>query len=184
MINFVKAIILSTIFLCFLISSANTITSEVEVGFSPNRYDTSNLKSPLDIILECIRETKKSILVATYIFTSKQISLALLEAHKRGVHIRIIADAKSNLGKYSSITFLANHGILVRTNAHYAIFHHKFMIFDDKHIETGSFNYSDAAFNKNAENILLLRNAQDIVMTYKQEWNRLWNESDKFKIAY
>ena len=148
-----------------------------EIGFSPKGKS-------LDIILDGIDKAKKSIIVAAYTFTSKPISEALLKAHKRGVDVKVVADAKSNSGQYSAVTFLANQGVPVRVNSRYTIFHHKFMVFDGLHVETGSFNYSAAAAEKNAENVLLLLNVPEIAERYSREWQRLWNESKEVPPKY
>ena len=151
--------------------------TKFEVGFSPNG-------SSLEIILEGIQQAKKSILVAAYSFTSKPVSSALLDAHKRGVKVQVIADKKSNTGQYSAVTFLANQGVAVRLNGNYQIFHHKFMVFDGRHVETGSFNYSAAAVKKNAENVLMILNNKSIADRYTQQWKLLWNESVDVKQNY
>jgi phosphatidylserine/phosphatidylglycerophosphate/cardiolipin synthase-like enzyme len=152
-------------------------SASFEIAFSPKGKS-------LDIILNRINQAETSILAAAYSFTSKPISTALLEAHKRGVTVQMVADAKSNTGKYSAVTFLANQGMPVRTNSRYAIFHHKFMIFDERHLETGSFNFSAAAVNKNAENVLVLMDVPEIARIYTQEWQRLWDESEEVKPRY
>ena len=148
-----------------------------EVGFSPRGKS-------LNIILNGIKRAEESVIVAAYSFTSKPISTALLEAHKRGINVRVVADAKSNSGQYSAVTFLANQGVPVRVNDRYAIFHHKFMVFDGRHVQTGSFNYSAAAVDRNSENVLLLMNVPEIAGIYSQEWQRLWNESKEVKPNY
>ena len=152
-------------------------TAGYEVGFSPKG-------ASLDIILKAIKDAEKSILVAAYSFTSKPISTALVEAHKRGIAVRVVADAKSNSGQYSAVTFLANQRVPVRLNSRYAIFHHKFMVIDDRHLETGSFNYSAAAVDKNAENVLLLRDVPELAGIYAREWEKLWNEGEEVKARY
>jgi len=141
-----------------------------ELGFSPRGQS-------LNIILNGIRRAESSIIVAAYSFTSRPISTALLEAHRRGVNVRVIADSRANTNRYTAVTFLANHGVPVRVNDRYAIFHHKFMIFDERHVQTGSFNYSAAAVDRNTENVLLLRNVPELAALYVREWQRLWNES-------
>lgn len=146
-------------------------SSKIEIGFSPNG-------AALELILKCIEQSEKSILVAAYSFTSKPISTALLEAYKRGVAVKVIADKKSNAKKYSAVTFLANHGVPVRINGKYQIFHHKFMVIDGLHVETGSFNYSAAAANRNAENVMMLWNVKNVADVYTQQWNLLWEESE------
>jgi len=79
---------------------------------------------------------------------------------------------------------LANHGVPVRLNGNYAIHHHKFMVIDDENLETGSFNYSSAAANKNAENVLLLWHVKPMAQTYRKEWQRLWNEAEPLAANY
>jgi len=141
-----------------------------ELGFSPRGQS-------LNIILNGIRRAESSIIVAAYSFTSRPIATALLEAHRRGVNVRVIADSRANNNRHTAVRFLANYGLPVRINDRYAIFHHKFMIFDELHVQTGSFNYSAAAVDRNTENVLLLRNVPEIAKLYVQEWQRLWNES-------
>ena len=148
-----------------------------ELGFSPRGQS-------LNIILNGIGRAENSILVAAYSFTSRPISTALLEAHRRGVAVRVIADARANTSQYTAVTFLANQGVPVRVNGRYAIFHHKFMVFDNRHVQTGSFNYSAAAVNRNTENVLLLLNVPEIADMYAREWERLWNESQEVRPSY
>jgi phosphatidylserine/phosphatidylglycerophosphate/cardiolipin synthase-like enzyme len=58
------------------------------------------------------------------------------------------------------------------------------MVIDGQHLETGSFNYSAAAANKNAENAVLLWNVKPLAERYTAEWQRLWEESADLKPAY
>ena len=166
------------IFCLFLLSlSACGHDVSYELGFSPNG-------NSLKIVLNGISDAKKSILVAAYSFTSKPVSEALLEAHKRGVKVSVVADLKANSSQYTAVNFLANHGVPVRLNDKYAIMHHKFMIIDGVSVQLGSFNYSSAAVDKNAENALLLKNVNDIASRYTKEWNRLWDEGIDVKKNY
>lgn len=148
-----------------------------ETGFSPNG-------NSLTLVLDGIASAKKSIHVAAYSFTSKPIAVALYMASIRGVDVKVIADKKSNSGKYSAVNYLVNHNVPVRLNGNYPIFHHKFMVIDGVSMETGSFNYSAAAANKNAENVLLLWNVPQIAANYDNEWNKLWNEATLIKPNY
>jgi phosphatidylserine/phosphatidylglycerophosphate/cardiolipin synthase-like enzyme len=148
-----------------------------DIGFSPNQ-------GSLPLVIKGIDSAKRSIHVAAYSFTSKPIAEALLAAKKRGVDVDVIADEKSNSGKYSAITFLANNNVPVKLDGNYPIFHHKFMIIDGTSLETGSFNYSAAAANKNAENVLVLWNVPAIAATYEKEWQQLWNEAHSIQTNY
>ncbi|WP_242912225.1 phospholipase D-like domain-containing protein [Klebsiella variicola] len=84
------------------------------------------------------------------------MATALTRAAARGVKIRVVADVKSHGSIYSALTFLANHQVEVRLNDRYAIMHNKVMIADNRHVKTGSFNYSAAANKSNAENVLVI----------------------------
>ena len=129
-------------------------------------------------MLSTIRGATQSIRVAAYSFTSKPVSEALRDAHRRGIDVRVIADKKGNSSEYTAVTFLANQGVPVRLNGNYAIHHHKFMVVDGNHIQTGSFNYSAAAVEKNAENVLVIWNAPELAAQFEHEWNRLWKEGE------
>jgi len=161
---------------CFAATLLN-IGASYDIGFSP-RGDS------LNTVIKGINAAKTSIHVAAYSFTSKPIATALLNASKRGVKVQVVADQKSNSGKYSAVTYLANNGVAVKLDGNYPIFHHKFMVIDGINLETGSFNYSAAAADKNAENVLLLWNVPQIAQTYDKEWQRLWNEAQVVSPSY
>ena len=55
--------------------------------------------------------------------------------------------------KYSSADFLANQGVPVVIDANHAIAHNKVMVIDGETVLTGSFNFTKAAQEKNAENL-------------------------------
>lgn len=148
-----------------------------DVGFSPEG-------SGLQQIIKEINSAKKSIHVAAYSFTSKPIAEALLQASKRGVDVKVVADQKSNSGQYSAVTYLANNKVPVKLDGNYPIFHHKFMVIDGIDLETGSFNYSAAAANKNAENVLVIHNVPSLAQQYDQEWIKLWNEAQPLAPNY
>lgn len=162
-----------------LAGAAQPLSSQAafDIGFSPRGES-------LNIVLNAIHAARSSILVAAYSFTSKPISTALLAAHRRGLTVKLVADEKSNRQNYSAAHFLANQGVPVRLNSHYAIHHHKFMVIDGEHLETGSFNYSAAAAQKNAENVLVLWNVKPMAHQYAIEWQRLWDEGADLRAAY
>lgn len=152
--------------------------ARITVGFSPGGGAEA-------AILAGIGQARESIRVAASSFTSRTVSWALLDARKRGVDVRVVADKEWNSGnRYSAVNFLANQGVPVRLNGNYAIFHHKFMVIDGRHVQTGSYNYSAAAANKNAENVLLLWDVPQVARQYEREWQRLWSESEDVKARY
>ena len=162
--------ILFLILCLFLTASvAHGVEPAYELGFSPNGQS-------LQAVLDGIADAKESILVAAYSFTSRPVSEALLAAHERGIKVAVVADQKANSRTYTAVNFLANHNVPVRLNGRYAILHHKFMVIDGKAVQLGSFNYSAAAVDKNAENVLLLKDVPGIAAQYANEWQKLWDE--------
>ena len=80
--------------------------------------------------------------MAAYDFTSKPISLALLDASKHGIDVKIVVDKSNATSRYTAATFLANQGVPVRIDYKYAIMHDKFIVVDGEIVETGSFNFT------------------------------------------
>lgn len=151
--------------------------SNIDVGFSPNQ-------NSLNLVLKTIDAAKKNICMATYSFTSKPVVAALLKAKARGVDIKIVSDEKSNSKKYTAVHYLANHGFNIRLNSNYAIMHNKFIVVDNQTVETGSFNYSEAAVKKNAENVIVIWNNLSVASKYTTECNRLFNEATPIAKSY
>jgi hypothetical protein len=77
--------------------------------------------------------------------TLKEIAQALVDAHKRGVHVEIILDKSNRSKKYSAADFTFNMGIPTYIDAQHSIAHNKVMIIDKETVITGSFNFTKAA---------------------------------------
>jgi len=148
----------------------------VKVCFSPNGGCAKA------IVYE-INNAKSQILVQAYSFTSKPIAKALLAAHKRGVKVEVIIDKNQLLEKYNSATFLANSGLPVFMDGDHAIAHDKIMIIDGKTVVTGSFNFTNAAEYKNAENLLIIK-SDELAKIYTSNWNKHFEHSIRFGPRY
>jgi phosphatidylserine/phosphatidylglycerophosphate/cardiolipin synthase-like enzyme len=82
-----------------------------------------------------------------------------VNAHKRGVAVQVILDKGQRTERYSSADFLAHAGIPTFIEARHAIAHNKIMIIDGAVVVTGSFNFTKAAENNNAENLLVIQDS-------------------------
>ena len=123
-----------------------------------------------DQIVSAIAGAHQSILVQAYSFTSAPIAKALADAHKRGVDVRVILDTSNLKAGYSSAVFLQHMGIPPLIDSHHAIAHNKVMVIDAREVITGSFNFTKAAEEKNAENVLFIDDSP-IAAAYTQNWN-------------
>ena len=113
-------------------------------------------------------------------FTSAPIAKALVEAHKRGVKIEVILDKSQRTEKYSEADFLRNMGIPVRIDAKHAIAHNKVMVIDDGVVITGSFNFTKAAEENNAENLLVIRD-KALAVKYTANWKAHAGHSEAYE---
>ena len=125
-----------------------------------------------DAIIRTVRGAKKSVLVQAYSFTNAQIAQALVEAHRRGIRVEIILDKSQESERYSSADFTSRAGIPTWIDRSHAIAHNKVMIIDGATVITGSFNFSKAAEQSNAENLLVIREAPELAAKYTQNWNK------------
>jgi phosphatidylserine/phosphatidylglycerophosphate/cardiolipin synthase-like enzyme len=125
--------------------------------------------TPTPAICHQIGGAKKQILVQCYSFTSPHITQALIDAKKRGVDVQLIADKSDRTGRGELIDEVAKAGIPVTIDAKHAIAHNKVMVIDDTVVITGSFNFTVAAENSNAENCLIIK-SRDLAAHYKKNW--------------
>ena len=155
----------------------------IEVGFSPEG-------SAQKLVLSTIDAATSSIRVAAYVFTSPDVTRALIAAKQRGVDVAVIADYRSNLEDQRSgagrhaLTLLAKAGIPTRTIKAYPIHHDKFIVVDGMAVETGSFNFTAAAAKGNSENALVVWNDPTLAETYLTHWQSRWDQGQAFKAKY
>jgi phosphatidylserine/phosphatidylglycerophosphate/cardiolipin synthase-like enzyme len=120
-------------------------------------------------VVENLNQAKSNVLVQAYSFTSAPIAKALVVAHRRGVKVQVILDKSQQSQRYSSADFVRNAGIATFIDARHAIAHNKVMIIDNNVVLTGSFNFTKAAEESNAENLLVLHDV-DLAKRYLTNW--------------
>jgi phosphatidylserine/phosphatidylglycerophosphate/cardiolipin synthase-like enzyme len=157
------ALLMSILFLGLTCGLAQA--GSIKVYFSPQGGCT-------DAILSQINRAKTEILLQAYSFTSQPIARALIQAKKRGVKISAVLDKSNRTQKYSAATFLKNMDIPVFIDDKHAIAHNKIMIIDNRVVITGSFNFTAAAENKNAENLLILEDIPEITQAYRENFQK------------
>ena len=143
-----------------------------EVCFTPGENCTR-------LITEAINQAKQSVYVQAYSFTSAPIAKALVDAKKRGVDVLVVLD-KSQIknNHYSAAKFLENQSIPLWIDSKPTIAHNKVIIIDSKTVITGSFNFTKAAQEKNAENVLLI-NSSDLSNRYLTNFFKRKSFSEK-----
>jgi phosphatidylserine/phosphatidylglycerophosphate/cardiolipin synthase-like enzyme len=152
-----------------------SIPQGVQVYFSPKGGAT-------DAVVNALNQATNAVLVQAYSFTSAPIAKALVDAHRRGLKIQVILDHSQRTEKYSEADFLRNNSILTLIDAQHAIAHNKIIIIDGYIVLTGSFNFTRAAEEHNAENLLVI-NDPVLAQQYIANWQAHEEHSEPFERA-
>ena len=165
------------------VSHRGPATGEIEVAFSPD-------KAALDLVLRVIESARSQVCVLAYSFTSAPVVKALLAARKRGVAVLVVVDESNNTGDDRSgraraaLSALVNAGADVRVSDVYAIHHDKVLIVDGRTVQTGSFNYSDAAARRNSENVLVNWDNPALAKAYLTHFERNQRQARPYRLRY
>lgn len=157
--------------------------AEMEVAFSPDGGGEA-------LVLKVINSSRRDLRILGYSFTSAPIVNALLSAKSRGVDIALAVDEEENTVKDRSgkarhaLSALVNAGIPVRLVSAFAIMHDKVIVADGRHVETGSFNYTDAAARRNSENVLVSWNNPALAEIYLKHWQSRFAMGQPFRTRY
>jgi phosphatidylserine/phosphatidylglycerophosphate/cardiolipin synthase-like enzyme len=162
-----------------LMAYANSQAIEVPVRTNAQVY-FSPRGGCADAVVREIGKAKSEILVQAYSFTSKPIAAALIRAKKAGVHVEIMLDKSNRSARYSAADFTVHMGIQTCIDAHHAIAHNKIMIIDRETVITGSFNFTRAAEEHNAENLLILKSGE-LARVYLDNWYRHRQHSQPYQ---
>ena len=128
--------------------------AKIEVAFTPGD-DVSGL------IAGRIARSRTSVQLQAYLFTDRRLASALLAARKRGVEVEIVGDAaQQEAGGLPWLAALERAGAHVYLDSSHAASHNKIVIVDGASpsatVITGSYNFTQAAQSKNAENVVVI----------------------------
>lgn len=155
-----------------------TPAPSIRVGVSPEG-------SAGQLVLEIINNAQKSIHMIAYTLTSPDIVNALIAAKKRGVNVLIVADYHVNMSRKISRVALSNlvkAGIPLRTSVTYNSLHDKVLIIDNNVVQTGSFNYSNSATNRNSESLVVMKDFPNVAATFKEHWRSRWSQAQFYRV--
>ncbi|NUW67102.1 phospholipase D-like domain-containing protein [Vibrio coralliilyticus] len=142
-------------------------SSEVATSwFSPG-------KSCATGIIEQLKLARDSIDICVFTIADDDLTKHILEAHQRGVEVRIITDNDKMYDKGSDIEYLAKQGVAVKIDTTPYHMHHKFAIFDNKRLINGSFNWTRSASKYNQEDITLSDDKR-FLQSFSRQFEKLW----------
>lgn len=140
---------------------------KAELWFFPD--DPNGVKR----LIELIETAKKTIRVAMFTWTRRDLAQAIVKAKQRGVDTRIVIDHNSGKGSGAHIVkLLKSGGIPVRLSQGSALLHHKFLYIDGEILVNGSANWTKAAFTKNDDCFVVLHKLTE---KQRKQMDHLWD---------
>ena len=135
-------------------AEAKPSAAQVEAAFTP-ADDVAGM------IRDRIAHAKKSVHMQAYLLTDRSIANALVAARRRGVAVEVIGDAAQyESGGLPWLATLDRAGARIWLDTSHAASHNKIVILDAgtpaATVITGSYNFTQAAQSKNAENIVII----------------------------
>lgn len=143
--------------------------------FSPSKHCQA-------MVIDYIKSAKQTIRVQAYSFTDPDIAEALTESKNRGVDVKIILDKSNKRDQHSQMRFVSKRGIPVRIDTKVDIAHNKLILVDDYSVLMGSYNFSRAAYKRNAENVLIIP-GRNLSKVYMNNWNHRWEISSHVLVS-
>jgi len=124
-------------------------------------------------IVKAIDGSSSEVLVQAYGFTHNAIAQAVIRAHQRGLKVSVLLDQKSDHTNRYVVDLFNKAQNTMRQDGKHAIEHNKVMLIDWSIVITGSFNFTNSAETRNAENFLILKSST-LATRYKEEWLKHW----------
>jgi phosphatidylserine/phosphatidylglycerophosphate/cardiolipin synthase-like enzyme len=159
--------------------SLGTITSAV-VFLLP--VITQQLYGDLrDRLVEHINQAKSSVDLVVYEIRSNEIADALVEARRRGVHVRVIVDNVHSPSATKQEKMLEEEGIAIKRigGASRELLHDKFILFDGSAASTPSYNRSAKSLRGkgNSENAFTADSA--LIKRLQEEFDNVWQNAER-----
>jgi phosphatidylserine/phosphatidylglycerophosphate/cardiolipin synthase-like enzyme len=163
---------------CMLTVTATSQALDYAVYFNPwfTATVTSTLSTPMEQgLLGLINSATAQIDVALYGLNRQSVISALIEAHRRGVTVRVVGDDEATSGEYTTgYQALIAAGIPVITDTSMSkIQHNKFLAIDGQVVWTGSTNFTDTCLTLNANNSIAITDTT-LAGVYTAEFEEMW----------
>lgn len=142
--------------------------------------DDPNAKSyrggPDEWLAQAIDSARISVDVAVYHLNLWSIRDALIDAHNRGLSVRMVTES-DNFDEIE-VQEIAEAGIPIIGDRRESLMHHKFVIIDGTEVWTGSMNFTTTGAYQNDNNLLQIQSAE-IAENFTAEFEEMF-ENDFF----
>jgi mitochondrial cardiolipin hydrolase len=139
-----------------------------EAWFSPQADCPGRIRSFL-------AQAKSTVDICVFTITDDRLTSAVLEAHARGVKIRIITDNDKAADLGSDADRFLEAGVQLRVDRTPYHMHHKFAIADRSLLLNGSYNWTRGAAESNEENFVITDDKK-LVSQFSAAFEKLWDD--------
>jgi phosphatidylserine/phosphatidylglycerophosphate/cardiolipin synthase-like enzyme len=129
---------------------------------------TGGVDGPL---VQAIDSARLSIDMAAYSLSLNSVRYALINAHERGVRVRVVMES-DNLDR-SDPQLLIEAGIPVLGDRREGLMHDKFIVIDGSEVWMGSMNFTDSGAYEDNNNLMRIRSVK-LAENYTQEFEEMF----------
>jgi phosphatidylserine/phosphatidylglycerophosphate/cardiolipin synthase-like enzyme len=157
-------------------TASEVSSTPIEVFFTePENGAEQGLRGGPDAkLVDAINNAQFTIDAALYDLNLWSIRDALIDAHSRGVRVRVVAEA--NNADSEEFQALVSVGLPLVTDFETGLMHHKFIVIDGFEVWTGSMNLTLNGAYRNDNNLLRLESF-DLAENYSHEFEEMYIES-------
>jgi len=124
-----------------------------------------------DYVVASIASAARTVDAATYEFDLPSMAGALIDAHNRGLVVRLVTDTDSM--EEEEVRRLIEAGVEVVDDQRSAIMHDKFVVVDGALVWTGSMNLTTSDTYRNNNNLLRIESAE-LAQAYLREFDEMF----------
>lgn len=128
-----------------------------------------------DAVVNSIRSARRTVEAATFEFDLPAMAEALIDAHDRGLVVRLVVDTDS-MGQ-DAVQRVIAAGVPVVDDGRSAIMHDKFIILDGAAVWTGSWNFSENDTFLNNNNFIHIASTR-LAANYQIEFNEMFERRE------
>jgi len=134
---------------------------------------SSETGGPDGPLVDSIGSARQTLDVAAYSLTLDSVRKALIDAHKRGVTVRMVMES-DNMDN-ADVQKIMEAGIPVIGDRREGLMHNKFMVIDRSEVWTGSMNFTDSGTYRDNNNLIHIRSS-DVAENYTTEFEEMFTD--------
>lgn len=124
-------------------------------------------------IMQLVHAARSALDICVFTITDDRLAGAMIDAHRRGVALRVITDNEKAFDLGSDVARLQEAGVELKVDQTPFHMHHKFALFDRQLLLTGSYNWTRGAARDNLENYIVTSERR-LVEPFQEVFERLW----------